>query len=113
MKTTREPTGTHRLDHRVRVADQIEEHLDRFRLAQVEHEAALAPVDVQVHQRRALDDGPCHLPHVVALRRLHLDDVGAEIGQTRRDGGRAQHRALDDAHVAQQLARCVSHGGRA
>ena len=51
--------------------------------AQVEHDAALAAVDVEVQQRDALDDRPRHLADVVARRRLDLDDVGAEVGEVR------------------------------
>ena len=53
--------------------------------AQVEDQRALAPVEVEVHERGALDDGPRHLADVVAGGRLDLDDVGSQVDQGRRD----------------------------
>src|SRR5437667_189395 len=76
----------------------------------VARERELAAVDVQVQQRVALDDGPGHAADVVALRRLDLDDVGAEVGQMGRDLARSEQRALDDPHPVQQAA-AVRHGG--
>ena len=88
-----EAAGAHGLDHRVGVAHEVEVDLDAFGRAQVEHDAALAPVDVEVHQRDALHDRPRHLADVVARRRLHLDHVGAQVGEVGGDGARAEHRA--------------------
>ena len=92
-----EATGAHRLDDGVGAPHQVEVGGHAVVGAKVEDHRALAPADVEVHQRDTLDDGPRHLPDVVALRGLDLDDVGAEIGQVRGDGARPEHRALDDA----------------
>ena len=92
-----EAPGTHGLDHRVGAPHQLEEHLAPLLGAQVERDRALPPADVQVHQRGALDDGPGHLPDVVARGRLDLHDVGAEVGERGGDGAGPEHRALDDA----------------
>ena len=96
-----EAARAHRLDHGVGPAHQVEERLAASVGAQVERDRALAPADVQVHQRDALDDGPGHLADVVARGRLDLDDVGAEVGQVGGDGARSEHRALDDADARQ------------
>ena len=106
-----EATGPHRLDDGVGPAYQIEEDLDALRGAQVEHDAALAPVGVQVQQRGALDDRPGHAAPVVTGRRLDLDHVGAEIGERARHRRRTEHGALDDAHPSQRPGRVVA-GGR-
>ena len=80
-----EGAGTHRLDDGVSVADQVEVHLDALRSTEVEGDAALPAVDVQVQQRVAFDDRPGHAADVVALGRLDLDDVGAEVGEKGRE----------------------------
>ena len=97
-----EPAGTHRLDHDVRLAHQVEEQLDALLGPQVDHDAALPPVHVEVHQRDALDDRPGHPAHVVALRRLDLDHLGPEVGQRGGDRGGTEHRDLDDPHAREQ-----------
>ena len=103
----REPARTHRLDDDVGAPHEVEIDVNAFLCAQVENERTLAAVDVQMHQRHALDDGPCHLPDVVARRRLDLDDFGAEVGEVGRDRCRTQHRALDDAQAGEGR---LSHG---
>jgi hypothetical protein len=104
--------GTHRLDDDVGTLHQIEIDLDTLRLAEVEGDRFLAPVDVERQQRvlaatvARLDDRPGHLAAVIALRRLDFDHVGAEVGQQAPQFGGAQHRALDHPHASQQsLAR--------
>ena len=89
--------------------DELEERLAALVGAQVEHDAALAPADVEEQQRDALDDRPRHPAAVVALRRLDLDDVGAEVGEVRGEVARAEHRHLDDAQTGER-SRTV-HGG--
>src|SRR5581483_112704 len=89
---------------------EIEEGLPSAVGAQVERDAPLAPVEMQVHQRDAFDDRPGHLPDVVAGRRLDLDDLGPEIDERARDGGRAEHGGLDDAYAGQRRL-LVTHGG--
>ena len=70
--------------------------------AEIEHDASFAPVDVEEQQRDAFDDGPRHPPAVVALRRLDLDDLGAEVGEVRGDGAGPEHRDLDDPHAGER-----------
>ncbi len=96
-----EAAGAHGLDHGISPSDQVEEHRAALVGAQVEGDRALAPAEVQVHERDTLDDGPGHLADVVAGRRLHLDHVRAEIGQVGGDRTGAEHRAFDDAHTGQ------------
>ena len=91
----------HGLHHHVGAGGQFLQDGDAGVGAQVEHQRALPPVDVQVHEGRALDDGPRHLADVVAGGRLHLDHVGAQVDQRRGDGGRPQGRALDDPQSVQ------------
>src|SRR5439155_750549 len=62
-------------------------------------------VDVEVHERLALHDGPGHLAHVVALGRLDLDHVGAEIGQKRGQLARSEQGAFDHAHARERAGR--------
>jgi hypothetical protein len=80
-----EGAGTHRFDHRVRVADEVEVHLDALWATEVKGDAALPTVDVQVQQRVTFDDRPGHAADVVALGRLDLDDVGAKVGEKGRE----------------------------
>ena len=96
-----EAPRAHGLDDRVGAGHQVEEHRPALLGAQVEGDRALAPADVEVHQRGALDDRPRHLADVVARGRLDLDHVGAEVGQGGRDGAGPEHRALDDADAVQ------------
>jgi hypothetical protein len=64
---------------------------------------------VQEQQRDAFDDRPRHPAAVVALRRLDLDDLGAEIGEVGGDGGRPEHGALDDPHARERTGLLRSH----
>jgi hypothetical protein len=57
----------HGLDHHVGIAHQFAIELLAGLGLEVERDALLAPVQVVVHQRDALDDGPGHLADVVAL----------------------------------------------
>jgi hypothetical protein len=57
---------------------------------------------VQEQERDAVDDRPGHLAAVVTLRRLDLDDVGAEVGEIRGERPRAEHRDLDDAQAGER-----------
>ena len=70
--------------------------------AQVEHDALLAPADVQEQQRDAFDDRPRHAAAVVALRRLDLDDVGAEVGEVGGEVPGPEHRHFDDAQTRER-----------
>ena len=115
--------GAHVLEHGVGLLAQAEEGLAVGVVLQVERDAALVPVDAAevaaevaaaVDARLALGrvdevfgDGRRGAGHV-AGRRLHLDHVGAEVGED----GRAErpgerHRAVDDDEVAE---RALVHG---
>jgi hypothetical protein len=89
---------SHGLDHGIGRLHQLLQDGHALGRAQIEHQGALAPVEMEMHERDALDDGPGHLADVIARRRLDLDDVGPEVDQGRGDLGRAQGRALDDPH---------------
>ena len=101
--------GAHGLDHGVGAGHEL--LVDGHALVglQVEGDRLLAPVDVEVQQRDALDDRPGHLADVVALGRLDLDDVGAEVGEEGGDQAGAEQGALDDADTGEQ-GRTVGHG---
>ena len=95
-------TGPAGLDDHVAGDGQLLEDLDVLGVAEVHDDRALAPVEVEVHQRHALDDGPGHLPDVVAGRRLHLDDLGAQVDEGHGDGGRAERGDLEDADAVER-----------
>ncbi len=106
----REPAGPHRLDHGVGVADELEERVPSHVGAEVEHDALLAPADVQEQQRDAFDDRPRHTPAVVAGRRLDLDDVGAEVGEMRGEVAGPEHRDFDDTQARERCGTLRRHG---
>jgi len=92
----------HRLDHGVCAAHELEVGGDALGLAQVDHDAALAAVQVPVEQRDAVDDRERHLTDVVAAGVLDLDHLGAEIGELHPHSCWAEQRALDDSHPGEQ-----------
>ena len=96
--------GTHGLHHHVGGGGQIDVEPAASLVLEVEGDAALAPVGVQVQQRHALDDGPGHLADVVARGRLDLDHVGAQVGQKRAQMARPEQARLDHPHPGQQPA---------
>ena len=80
------------------VDEQLLQPLPRLGLAQVEDDAALAPVVLReggVREVLADAERAEGAAHRVAVRRLHLDDVGAPVGQQR--AGR--RRGDPDAHL--------------
>ena len=97
--------GPHGLDDDVGIGSELLEDGDASIGAQVEHQRPLAAVEVEVHERGPLDDGPRHLADVVTGRGFHLDHVRAEVDQGRGDGGRPEGRALDDPHAVQRWRR--------
>ena len=97
--------GPHGLDDDVGIGSELLEDGDARIGAQVEHQRPLAAVEVEVHERGPLDDGPRHLADVVTGRGFHLDHVRAEVDQGRGDGGRPEGRALDDPHTVQRWRR--------
>ena len=57
---------------------------------EVERDALLAAMGVEVQQGGSLDDRPGHLPDVVAGGGLNLDDVGTKVGEEGGDMARAK-----------------------
>ena len=92
------------------LGSQPQQRFAPFRLLQVEHEAALAAVEVQVEVPHAAVLHRRHVAHVVAFVRLDLDDVGAELGEdlgrerTHHDGGEVE----DPSPRTRDLACCVA-----
>jgi hypothetical protein len=69
----------HGLDDRIGAGHQLLQYgYPRFR-AEVQDERALASVEVEVHQRDALYNGPRHLADVIPGRRLDLDHLGTQV----------------------------------
>ena len=97
-----EAPRSHGLDDSIRVSTEVPEDLLAGLGAQIERDRALAAVDVEVHQGGPLDDGPRHLPDVVALGWLDLADLSAEVDQEGRDLRRTEGGALDDAHAGER-----------
>src|SRR5262249_44966048 len=58
----------------------------------------------------AVDERPHHASDVVAPGRLHLDDVGAEIGEVCGQRAGTEHRHVDDPDPGQRSWR-VGHAG--
>ena len=96
----------HGLNDDVGAGRQLLQNGDAGFGAQVEDQRALAPVEMEVHERGALHNGPRHFADVVAGRRLHLDHVRPQVDQRRGDGGRPQGRALNDSQSV-QWRRCA------
>ena len=85
---------THGLHHHVGLPDQVAVDLQAVLGLEIQADAPLATVGVEVEQRVALDDGPGHLPDVVAGRRFDLDHVGPQVGQERGHQARSEQGAL-------------------
>ena len=54
---------------------------------------------MQVHQRYALNNRPCHLAHVIARWSLNLDDFGTEVDEVRSQRCRAEQRQVEDPNA--------------
>jgi hypothetical protein len=96
------------LDHHVGVLHQVAVDLPRLFLAEIQRDALLAAIEVQVHQRHALDDRPGHFADVVAGGCFDLDHVRAEIDEGGSDCRRSENRAFDDAQAGKRC--CFVHG---
>ena len=77
----RKCTGLLGLDDHVGGGDKF--FVERLALLgfEVERDALLAAMGVEVQQGGSLDDRPGHLPDVITGRGLDLDDVGPEVGE--------------------------------
>ena len=90
------------LDQDIGVRQQPGEHLLAGRLLEIDRDAALAALDRHRLQRHAVGE-QAHLAHRVALGRLDLDDLGAEVGQQPATGRAGEGVAqLDHAHAGQR-----------
>ena len=112
-----EPAGPEVLDEDVAARDQATQDLGPLRAPQVEPDAALVPIDgEEVGGRpragRLLPD-PRRPPAAgrVALGRLDLDDVGAEVAQEHRAVRPGEdRRAVDDPKAGERPGRGGSVG---
>ena len=82
---------------------QPQQRRPRRRLLQVEHDAALVAIELQIKRAHVGVFGRAALAHQIALRRLDLDHVGAVVRQDLR-GVRTQHhrREIDDAQALER-----------
>ena len=98
-------------------AGQPVEDRDAVEIFQVERDALLRAVvhEEAVRRRRGGQGGQLvHAPVVVALGRLHLDDLGAEVGEHRGRRGHEHHRGrLHHADPGEQALRHGRDGNRA
>ena len=94
-------------DEHVGVVEQLVEAPDVGLVGQVEHDAALARVADRERQRHAPPHRRGPAPRRPA-RRLHLDDVGAEVPQESAGELAAVDGAVDDAESGQGQ-RLVAH----
>ena len=91
------------VDEHVGPIDQPQQHLARRRGLQVEHDAALVAVDPHEQRGHVAADARPGVARGVALRRLDLDDVGAEIAQHLRGVGPEHHRGeIEHAHARER-----------
>ena len=95
--------GAEVLDHDVAFERQPPHDVDARRRLHVDHDRALVAVDGEVVGAVGTDEVRRHAAGDVAHRRLHLDDVGAEVGQHLRAERPGQHlRQIEHAHARQR-----------
>jgi hypothetical protein len=101
--------GTEVLQQHVGLLDQLLQHRDALRLLQVERDRALVPVRVLV-VRAFLAAERVVAAHAVG--HLHLDHVGAPVGELARGGGAGAHLGqVEDAEAGKGLrGGSVGHG---
>jgi hypothetical protein len=97
------------LDEHVGLEHQRAGEVARGRVLEVEHDRALAAVDrCEVLAEAFGDRRP--LPHRVAVGRLDLRHVGAEVGEQHAAKGARRHVAeLDDAHAREGAEGFLAH----
>jgi len=94
----------------VGLAHQPHQHRALVGLLQVEHHAALGPVDAEEGAAFRFQRGRI-LAQVVAGRRFHLDHFRALVGQQRAAVGAGDVGAeIEHAHAAQRAAGAVAAG---
>ena len=104
-------TGPHGLDDHVRTAHQLAVNLESGLLLEVQADASLASMGVQVEKRASLDDRPCHLADIVASRRLDLDHVGSQVGQEGCYEAWTEQRALHHLESSERPVGVIAHIG--
>ena len=87
----------------VGLIDHAQQHVARLRALQVEHDAPLVAVDPHEQRGHVAAHARPGVARGVALRRLDLDDVGAEIAQHLRGIGPEHHRGeIEHAHARER-----------
>jgi hypothetical protein len=104
--------GAKILHHHVGFRRKALDDLDRFRLLQVQRQAALAAVD-RLPSRRKPALGPLLVErgaaHVLALAPLHLDDIGAEQAQLVAGVRPGEHlREVENSHAFERSGHATS-----
>jgi hypothetical protein len=93
-----ERAGLEVVDQDVGGLEQAQQHLAPLGLGEVERRHALVAVHADEVRRGAVAERRAPVAHLVALRRLDLDDVGAVVGEHLRAVGPAEHAGqVDDA----------------
>ena len=96
-----EKSGAHRLDDHVGFCNELLKNLRRLVGLEVEHERLLSAIDMQMQQRCAVHDRPCHLAYIVTRRRFDLDHLGAEVDQVSGQRGRSEQGQIKHSHASQ------------
>ena len=93
------------LDHHVAGGREPPHQLDAFRGLEVDHDAALVAVERDEIDAVGTDEMRLHGARQIALRRLQLDDLGAEIAQhLRAIRPRQDLRHVEDEQALQERA---------
>ena len=97
------------LDHDVGAAGQLARQREIVLVAQVQRDRPLAPVDAQVVGGDAVAVGRGPGAGLVAVGGLHLDHLGAHVGQQHRGVRACQHpREVGDEHTRQRACHVSS-----
>ena len=96
------------LDQHVGAFEQAQQHRLALRLAKVQRQRALVAVDADEVAGVALVERRAPVAHLVALRRLDLDHLGAVVRQDHRAVGAAEHPGQVDDLDPGQRARAIS-----
>ncbi len=100
----------HVVHQNVALPHQRQEGLCRFRLLQIERQRALVAVEVQEHMAHLAVPRRAGIAHDVALGRLDLDHLGAEIAHDlRRQRPEHDRRQIDHLDPSERAGFCVIH----
>ncbi len=95
--------GAHIADEHVGACAKAQQHVAAARRLDVDHDAALVAIGLQIHWPHARIPHRAAVPHDVALGRLDLDDVGAVIRHDlRRIRAHEDRRHVDDADAGER-----------